>query len=70
MTAHDELRTLYALRREALARHSADGAGAPAGLGSVAQLIEERERRLLDGPVTGEAARLAGIVHVESPLAA
>lgn len=69
MTAHDELRTLYTPRRAGLARNSLDGVG----LGSVAQLIEERERRLLDGPegpAASETARLAGIVHVEAPLAA
>ena len=61
MTAHDELRVLYALRRAALARH-ADG-GIPADASPVAQLIEERERQILDGhegPAPTEIARKAG----------
>ena len=48
MTAHDELRILYALRRRALERAVAAG-DAPARLGAVSELIEARERRFLDG---------------------
>ena len=72
MTPHDELKILYGLRRTALTRAVERSSRDGYGVAGLADLIEERERRILDAgsPVPSETARLISVADAQSRVAA